>query len=209
LSQIFYLIRNPGPLVKYVRYTVYTYQNGQLANVTWSDGSVSTVIYACQPLNNNTYYRWNDVINIANFRTATASNTMQSITFITPVVIKGKYKVWFMYPRGQTNGAQFYIYDVALQNVLPNMQTIYGNTTDSGPVLESKGFKRYNESPVASGSASYISNLSFYCGIVGIATTDHHKFTITAVGTGGTANPEYMDMMQLYLPMQTRKRQDT
>ncbi|MBW4889145.1 fasciclin domain-containing protein [Mucilaginibacter sp. HMF5004] len=163
-----------------------------MINITWSTGG--TVGYTCQAANNNSYFWWNDIITLNNFRTG--SNLINDISFTTPVIIKGKYKVWICYQRSsETAAAQFYVDDQPLQNIIPALNGIYSNGTDSGPVLESKGIKRYTEAPVSTTSnAVYNNTFGLYLGVANITTTDRHILRAVAIG-GNTANTTW-DMVQ-------------
>jgi uncharacterized surface protein with fasciclin (FAS1) repeats len=167
-----------------------------LTNASWN-APAATVTYVCQASGNGTYYWWNDVISLSFFRPT--SGQLTDITFTTPLIIKGKYKVWFMYQRGsQAAGVQFYFDDQVMQNVVPNMNTIYSNGSDSGPVLESKGLKRYTEAPVSTTSNNiYNTCVGFYIGVVNVATTDRHTLKMVAIGasTGGGVASTF-DMVQ-------------
>jgi uncharacterized surface protein with fasciclin (FAS1) repeats len=156
-------------------------------------GFTATVGYSCQATGNGTYFWWNDILTLNNLR---ATNGMTDVTFTTPVIIKGKYKVWLMYQRSSNSaGAQFFVDGNPLQNIIPNFQSTYSNGTDSGPVLESKGIKRYTEAPPSTtGNNVYNNTFGFYLGIVTIPTTDHHLFRIAAVGSSG--NPTTLDFIQ-------------
>jgi len=168
-----------------------------MTNITWNQPT-SIVQYFCNSTTSGTYYWWNDDIQLINFR-PTASQ-MTDITFTTPTIVKGKYKVWFAYQRAsQHAGIQFFFDGQPLQNVVPDMNTIYGVPTDSGPVMESKGFKRYTEAPVSTTTNNiYNTDLMFLCGVVTVPTTDHHYFKCVAIGasTGGSGIQTTLDMMQ-------------
>lgn len=169
-----------------------------MTNISWANGTTNTVQYFCNSTTSGTYYWWNDDIQLFNLRPS--AGTMNDITFVTPTIIKGKYKVWFAYQRAsQQAGIQFFFDGAPMQNVLPNMNTIYGVPSDSGPVMESKGFKRYTEAPVsATNNNIYNTNLMFLCGVVTVPTTDHHLFKCVAIGasTGGSGIQTTLDMMQ-------------
>ena len=169
--------------------------NSPLTNVTFISPA-STLTYTCSATGSGSYYWWNDVLNLNNFRNTAGQLT--EITFTTPVIIKGKYKVWFMYQRGSERaGAQFFVDGTALQNVVPNMNTIYSNGSDSGPVLESKGLKRYTEAPVSTTSNNvYNTCVGFYMGIVNIPTTDRHLLRILAIGSLADGVSSQFDMVQ-------------
>ncbi|WP_448700218.1 hypothetical protein ACFGVR_23800 [Mucilaginibacter sp. AW1-3] len=120
------------------------------------------------------------------------------MTFTTPTIIKGKYKVWFMYQRGVcVAGAQFFFDGAPLQNVIPNFNTAnYQTPADSGPVMESKGFKRYTEAPYTlTTNVAYNTNIGFLCGVVTVPTTDRHQFSMVSIGTA-KAGIQVFDMIQ-------------
>jgi len=168
-----------------------------MTNISWvSGGSIS---YTCEPANNGTYFWWNDVLVLPELR-STPTGHISDVVFTTPVIVKGKYKVWFEYQRtSATGGGQFYFDGNPLQNVIPQFSVIYSNGTDSGPVLESKGIKRYTEAPPSTTSNNVYSNtFGFYLGVVNVLTTDHHKFEVVAIGTSNSALT--WDMVQ-FLPI--------
>jgi len=170
---------------------------GPMINISWN-APTSNVQYFCNSTTAGTYYWWNDDIQLINFRPT--AGQMTDITFVTPTIIKGKYKVWFAYQRAsQAAGVQFFFDGAVMQNVIPNMNTIYGVPGDSGPVMESKGFKRYTAAPVSATTNNiYNTDLMFLCGVVNVTTTDHHLFKMVAIGTatGGSGIQTTLDMMQ-------------
>jgi len=164
-----------------------------MTNITFS--GVGTAQYVCNSTTSGTYYWWNDYLNLANWR---VTSGIPDVTFITPTIIKGKYKVWFSYQRGSNMaGVQFYFDGAPLQNVLPNTNTLYGVPTDSGPVMESKGFKRYTAAPYSATTNNiYNTDLEFLCGVVTVPTTDHHIFKLVCVGGPASSNPLQIDIIQ-------------
>jgi uncharacterized surface protein with fasciclin (FAS1) repeats len=172
--------------------------NSPLTNITFNSPAAN-VTYSCQAAGNNTYYWWNDFISLNNFRNT--SGQLTDITFTTPVIIKGKYKVWISYQHtSETSGIQFFFDGNAMQNLVPNIFNTYlGNTadvSDSGPVLESKGWKRYTEAPVSTTKNNFYNTVAlFYCGTVNITTTDRHLFKLVAIGAAN-ANATGFDMVQ-------------
>ncbi|MBW4889149.1 fasciclin domain-containing protein [Mucilaginibacter sp. HMF5004] len=156
-----------------------------MTNITFTAGG--TIGYVCQAANNGTYFWWNDVLTLSFFRTG--SGRINDISFTTPVIVKGKYKVWICYQRSSaTAGGQFYFDNQPLQNIVPNFQTIFSNGTDSGPVLESKGIKRYTEAPPSTtGNNVYSNTFGFYLGVANVTTTDRHILRAVAIGGGDAA----------------------
>jgi uncharacterized surface protein with fasciclin (FAS1) repeats len=169
-----------------------------LTNVLFPSGG--TITYVCQSANNNTYFWWNDCLSLSEFR-STPVGHLSDITFTTPVIIKGKYKVWFCYQRtSEQSGAQFYFDGNVMQNVIPVLSAIYSNGNDSGPVLESKGIKRYSEAPASTTSnAPYNIQFGFYVGIVNVPTTDRHQLKLVAIGAAGNTTTAF-DMVQ-FIPV--------
>jgi uncharacterized surface protein with fasciclin (FAS1) repeats len=179
--------------------------NSPMTNIVWSH-PLATATYVCAATGSGNYSWWNDYISLNQFRnTPNTSGLMSDVTFTTPVIIKGKYKVWIAYLRTSENtGIQFYFDGNALQNVVPNMVNTYlGGTAgvaDSGPVLESKGWKRYTEAPVSATSNNIYNTLAlFYCGVVTVPTTDRHQFRMLTIGAANN-NPGNFDMVQ-FIPI--------
>ncbi|OCX51699.1 hypothetical protein BEL04_16925 [Mucilaginibacter sp. PPCGB 2223] len=167
-----------------------------LTNMSWNN-SAGTVQYICQSTTSGTYYWWNDCISLSSWR-STPTSQINDMTFTTPTIIKGKYKIWFMYQRGSANsGVQFFFDGAPMQNVIPNLNTAYYATpADSGPVMESKGFKRYTEAPSSlTFNNIYNTNIGFLAGVVTVPTTDHHTFKIVAIGSA-VAAVQVFDMVQ-------------
>jgi len=167
-----------------------------MTNISWS--GTGTAQYNCQSTTAGSYFWWNDFINMANWR---VTSGIPDMTIITPTIIKGKYKMWYMYQRNSNiAGVQFFFDGVATQNVLASMNPIYGVSTDSGPVMESKGFKRYTEAPFsATSNAAYNIQNGFLCGVVVVPTTDHHIVKLVCIGPA-SSNPNTIDMIQ-FIPV--------
>jgi hypothetical protein len=171
------------------------YLPGTLSNIYINGGYVQYFMNSATTTN---FYWWDDQFNMgdthAGFR-STPAGLWNDIVFTTPVIIKGKYKVWFMWRNSTENsGGQFFVDGVALQNVVPLWTQGLPNGTDSDPVLESKGYKRYSQQP-----STTTTQPSILCGVVTIATTDHHKFEIVAINGGNNASIT-ADMMQ-FIPI--------
>jgi len=168
------------------------FNTAPLTNISWTGPATVAVNYVCQAANNNTYFWNNDCLATGNIR-PTAGAGINTMTFTSPVVVKGKYKIWIMWQRGGTAGLQFFLDDMPLQNVITSLQNIYGNTTDTGPVLESKGVKRYNEAP--SSNAFYTQCVGFNLGTVTLTTTTTHRLKFVVISSGGSTGANF-DMVQ-------------
>jgi len=174
-----------------------------LTNISWS--GTGTLTYFCSSTTAGTYYWWNDYMTFLQWRPASG---IPDATMTTPTIIKGKYKVWFAYQRGSTvSGVQFFFDGAALQNVMPNMNTIYGVPGDSGPVMESKGFKRYTNAPFnAATNNIYNTDLMFLCGVVNVATTDRHTFKMVCIGGTTSGGLLQIDMIQ-FIPFDANQEE--
>ncbi len=121
---------------------------------------------------------WNgDVMEIWRFRDA----NVQNIALTTPVIVKGKYKIWISY---RQKGAKLGNVKVFFDGVeLPRQVNLMegGNTDTSGTpetVLESQGYKRY----------AYPWSNRVNCrlvGVVDVATTSRHTLTLQSQGNFG------------------------
>jgi uncharacterized surface protein with fasciclin (FAS1) repeats len=177
---------------------------GQLADVTWiyaGGEGPSAVGYYFKYLttgpvpSSSEYYYGNDYIQPGGrFRAGT--NGMSSITFKTPLLVKGRYKVWVDYKRGTSTNPTFVSIDgVTLPNVVNVNDGI--NDAESDAVLEAKGYKRYSESPLTPGNSSGGGNghIGRLAGTINIATTDRHNLTIFTPSSGGAA-PISLDVVE-------------
>ncbi|GEC70983.1 Uncaracterized surface protein containing fasciclin (FAS1) repeats [Flavobacterium flevense] len=136
-----------------------TYTDEQLSGITW-EGKATTVTYTA---GNTTAWR-GDVIELLRLN----SSYFTSITFDTPVIIKGRYKVWISFRTNTRSSASVRV----LVNDMPMSRLInfreYYNSTIPERVYESQGYKT-NLSPV---DRNYCTRL---VGIVEIPTTGRHK----------------------------------
>ena len=109
------------------------------------------------------------------------------ITFTTPVIIKGRYKVWISYrQRGSTPTSVRGIFNGEALPRLVNF-TEYGNTELPERVLESQGYKRHIN----------ITTSRFNCrlmGIIEVPTTGRHQFTLESLSYAG--NPSWIDVIE-------------
>lgn len=167
----------------------------ELSLVDWPDSQSLT--YNCPPIGDGAFISqaWHgDVIDMLRFR----NGFLDPITFDTPVIIKGQYKVWVSYrSNGRSSAATEVRFDgVALPRLINFREG--GNTTLPERVLESQGYKRHIE--------PYTNR--FNCrlvGIVNVETTGRHKITLEAIQDSSNGNTwidviEFrpIDMDQLY-----------
>lgn len=170
----------------------------QFTNITLNGGYIS---YFCEASTTANFYWWDDELVIGNFRPTPAGQLTQVI-FKTPTIIKGKYKVWFMWRSSTTAaGAQFF-FDGGdgVQQPLQNIITSFKNNapagfdTDTDPVFESKGYKRYSAAPLSNNK-----QVAILLGVVNVITTDKHLLYMNAIGTAGSGTIT-ADMIQ-FIPI--------
>ena len=124
-----------------------------------------------------------DVIEIFRFRTG---NT-QNIAFKTPVIIKGKYKVWVSYRYQGTKQPTVKVYfdGVALPRLINFLEP--GNTTLNERVLESQGYKNH----IYPFTNRFNTRL---CGIIDVPTTGRHTISFESLSNPGAV--AWMDVVE-------------
>ncbi|MBF4470717.1 fasciclin domain-containing protein [Flavobacterium sp. HJJ] len=159
--------------------------NGAFKDITWvGQGTLSW--------NNNAGSVNGDLLNIFRFRIQTSNNSNgnNDIEFRTPVIVKGRYKVWVSYRTASSKAStttKTYFDGVQTSRIVNGLE--YANdpssTTTGIPdrVYESQGYKRYIFPFVKSDNM-----ISRLVGIVEVTTTGRHliKFTTeSCTGCGG------------------------
>lgn len=149
------------------------------SEITWTGNQTYNVSWQPQSLG------WNgDQLSI--FRLRPGSGGLQNVTFTTPVIIKGRYKIWVSY---RTNGSastqvKAFFNGVQLPRLI-NLREAANNPSGTNAipdrVLESQGYKR----PMYPFASTAIN--SRLVGIVEVETTGRHKFTLTSDIDGGEA----------------------
>ncbi|MBK0370699.1 fasciclin domain-containing protein [Flavobacterium agrisoli] len=154
-------------------------------DITWDGTGVIT--YYKDPARGGTVgYGWNgDVVEIYRFR----DGTVQNIAFKTPVIIKGKYKVWVSYRTNasKTGLVKMFFNGKELSRQF-NVQE-YGNVDSKVDerVLESQGYKRYTQ-PFTN---------RFNCrllGVIDVETTGRH--TISFQSQASFSNQTWLDVVE-------------
>lgn len=183
LSAIF---RKPGNYVSLAK--------SLFSEVTW-DGT-DALTYVCAAKGSSSYQdrAWKgDIIEIFRFR----NNNTQNIAFKTPVIIKGKYKVWVSYRWKSTKNptVRAYFDGVALPRLI-NFQEQGVNNIDER-VLESQGYKSH----ISPFTNRFNTRL---CGVIDVQTTGRHTITFESLSNPGdtawmdTVEFRPVDMDQLY-----------
>jgi len=124
------------------------------------------------------------------------------IEFTTPIIIKGRYKVWICYraakgsgtvglPGGSNMPVQVDYDGVSLTRPF-NFCEQRPNLSDGE--LEALGWKKYSPTTTQNMTGKFL-------GIIDVTTTDRHKITLRSLPAAGTGNPEnYLDMIH-FIPI--------
>lgn len=147
------------------------------------------------PATSTDYYYNNDYMNIG-VRWRTGNNGANSIEYVTPVIVKGTYKIWIDYKRQGSGQVTPTFFDgVSLPNTFNNVDPLNGNENDAQ--AEARGFKSYSDSPVTTTlTSAYNGHVGRLLGIVTIKTTDHHKFKMVATAGTGDARVMLLDVIE-------------
>lgn len=166
---------------------------GELANVTWTGSK--TYLLQWQPYGGAVN---GDLLNIFRFRTG--SGGLNEIEFNTPVIIKGRYKIWVSYraasSKASTNTKVFFD-GVQTSRIINHLE--YANDPSNATtgitdrVLESQGYKRYIFPFTKSDNVN-----CRLVGIVEVETTGSHKikFTTDACSGCGGGDADRLDMVE-------------
>ncbi len=156
----------------------------QLADIDWTSGNNYVTYVKDPPRGGAVGYAWHgDVLEILRLRDGWCNN----LSFKTPVIIKGKYKVWISFRAVPNKGGLIRVFfdGVELSRQINNME--YGNTSLPERVLESQGYKRHIE-PFTNRMNSKLA------GTVDVATTGRH--TITLLSTFNAGNTTWLDVCE-------------
>lgn len=172
------------------------------AGIIFSNSSaIVDNLYFQEGLSPSNAYVNNDALSLAMGGTTARQ---QWIEFVTPMIIKGRYKVWICYRRGDLPSVQATMdYGTSQEQILPNIAVWNDYLNSSGValadpnsdnLLEANGYKRYAGSAIATNS-NHIGRLM---GTVNIQTTDRHRLRLTKVsGRDGSIT---LDMIQ-FIPV--------
>jgi uncharacterized surface protein with fasciclin (FAS1) repeats len=166
---------------------------GQLKDVTWQNVN-STPQYTTEPATTGNFYWWDDHFDFNMRYNNGAANAW--IEFKTPLIVKGKYKVWVNVRRGQGQYIQVSFDGNALAKLGDFVTTL--NTALVDAPLEATGYKRYSNGIPLTNSNQF----GVYVGTVDVPTTDRHLLRFTCVKDQGSAatNSTTMDFVQ-FIPI--------
>jgi hypothetical protein len=168
---------------------------GAFADITWVGQGTLTWDNKVSGVNG-------DLLNIFRFRIQTkdTDNGNNDIEFRTPVIVKGRYKIWVSWrtPSSKASTTTKIFFDgVPTSRIINGLE--YPNdpsSTTTGivdKVYESQGYKRY--------IFPYVKNDNFTCrlvGIVEVTTTGRHliKFHTDVPSSGGGGDADRFDMVE-------------
>lgn len=168
-----------------------TFALGQLKDVTWQNVN-STPQYTSEPATTGNFYWWDDHFDFnMRFGNAAANNWIE---FKTPLIVKGKYKVWVCFRRASVGQFIQLSFDGTPTSKLIDLVTAL-NGALAGAALEATGYKRYT-------AVTTSNNFAMFAGIIDVATTDRHVLRFTCVkdqGSGAT-NTSTVDFVQ-FIPV--------
>lgn len=164
------------------------FELGDLKDITWNEG---TVQYYCNNPGSKDLFYWNDRLALKTLRTS--SGKMNWIEFTTPMIIKGKYKVWVCW-RSNNNaaglGMQTYIDGVQLARNFSFGDYNYGKRLPEAEV-QAQGWKRYY---VGASTADHMA--SKLLGTIEITSTGRHKLKFVCTENGKSSNYDsWLDMI--------------
>ncbi len=174
----------------------FSFAYGSLKDFNWNNPA-NTMDYAYTTSTTIPVY-WGDYLSVP------MGNTSRHnwIEFTTPILIKGKYKVWICYraakgsgtvglPGGSNMPVQVE-YDGVPTSRQFNFTEQRPNLTDGE--MEALGWKRYSTTTVQLMTGKFV-------GIIDVATTDRHKITFRSLPAAGTGNPsDFLDMIH-FIPI--------
>jgi len=186
--------------VRGVPFKNFTY--GQIADIDFplaaaSNTAGQNLTYTVQAaISSGDYFFGGDYLTCGQrFRTGPGMNYIE---FKTPLLVKGRYKVWVDYKK--SNG-QALIVTFDGQSVFANTFNQADNVSDfeTDAQLESKGYKRYSEAPIAAAGSSNTNasgHASRLLGVINITTTDRHKIRFTATAGTGANHELKLDLIE-------------
>jgi uncharacterized surface protein with fasciclin (FAS1) repeats len=161
-------------------------RQNQMSDVTWE--GANSITYLDGKAGSSTGGGWHgDLIEIFRFRTG----YIQNVIFKTPVIIKGKYKVWVNYrpQASKTPLVKVYFNDAALPRLVNFLEYATRTTTvQDERVNESLGYKQ----PMSPLDTNINSRL---VGIIDVPTTGRHTIKFESL-TSGTGAQTWIDVVE-------------
>jgi uncharacterized surface protein with fasciclin (FAS1) repeats len=158
---------------------------GTLKDVTWGGATTNTIQYVTNAASSSDQYVYGDRLTM-NVRTG----VIPWIEFVTPLLVKGKYKVWICYRRTNYNDMQAFFDDEPLPRIFglnPGPSYPGAVTVDEA---EAQGWKLYT----GGANTGWVSRM---IGTIDVKTTDRHRLKFVGLTNrgGSTGNPFLSDMV--------------
>lgn len=178
------------------RKTNFSFAYGSIKDITW-DRTTNTLDYTAKSGGTTPTYFFDHI-------TLPMGNTTRHnwVEFTTPILIKGRYKVWVCYRAAKGSGTL----GAPGGSNMPVQPSFDGvdfsrqfNFCDQRPnlsdgELEALGWKKYSPTTGQPMTGKFI-------GIIDVTTTDRHKFRLRSLPAAGTGNPtNYFDMVH-FIPI--------
>ena len=155
---------------------------GQLSEVTWQNTTTyGGPQYSCEAATTSNFYWWDDHFDFNMRYGNSAANAW--IEFKTPLIVKGKYKIWVCFRKSSIGQYIQLSFDGTPTANLINFVTAYQSAL-SDAALEAINYKRYTVTTTAN-------NYAMMAGVVDVPTTDRHTIRFTCVkdqGSGANNN---------------------
>jgi len=178
-----------------------SFAKGTFADITTGSvtSTTSYVSYTAMPATTTQYWGW-----YADYLRIPMGNTSRNLwtEFRTPLLVKGRYKVWICYYRrkASTNNPAF-----------PNRVEFDGQPlqrtfdfSEQKPVgtpseLEALGYKQYTEVPLTNAGED-LNNVGRLVGTIDVKTTDRHTVRITFLANSTGQELNHLDIIQ-FIPV--------
>ncbi len=151
---------------------------GQLADVTWQNTNLQAVNYYANAATSTDNYWWDDGFGVNLRYGNSAANSW--VEFKTPLLVKGKYVIWFMYRRANMGAYTQVSFDGVPTGKIVDFTQSLPSTTATDAALIAQGFKRY------AWNSPNSNNVSQSGGTITVATTDRHILRLQAVRDNGS-----------------------
>ncbi|WP_164891189.1 fasciclin domain-containing protein [Botryobacter ruber] len=158
---------------------------GSLSEVSWPKGNL---VYVTSSGDRHAYYDYFSI----NIRPA----VVPEVTFKTPLLVKGKYKVWVCYRRVNANDIQGFFNGEPLPRLFGlNPTPGYPGGGVTPEEAEAQGWKLYTEPT----DSRYVGRM---IGVIDVKTTDRHDFRMLGLTNrgGSTGNAFRLDMIH-FIPI--------
>jgi uncharacterized surface protein with fasciclin (FAS1) repeats len=160
-------------------------------DIDWQDGAMLFgPTYTCNLTSNTTkYFLYNDMLMLP----TGGPNRVLWWEFRTPLIVRGKYKVWIGYRNQKQSGSSLNVNQISVDGVvLPKLlEFTVVRPVGTDAELEAQGWKQYSENADQAFGARLI-------GVIDIKTTDRHIVRIQNIT--GTQNNNNLDLIQ-FIPI--------